>query len=59
MFVIVHKEVKTDGDWRDQHVYSFDVKSITQTVFHIGQIWTNSSFLVEVRNKDSGLLIYR
>lgn len=26
VFIIVHSEMKPDGDWREQHVYSIDVE---------------------------------
>lgn len=31
VLVIVHSGMKTDGDQREQHVYSFDVERITKT----------------------------
>lgn len=31
VFVMVHSQMKTDGDWREQHVYSFAAESITKT----------------------------
>lgn len=30
VFVRAHSGMKTDGDWWEQHVYSFDVESITK-----------------------------
>lgn len=31
MFVVVHSGMKTDGNQREQHVYSFDIKRLTKT----------------------------
>lgn len=64
MFVIVHSEMKTDGDWREQHIYSFDVEIITKAdgLSIIFRGYTNTSFVVEVHYRkveDSCLLIYR
>lgn len=64
MFVRAHGGMKTDGDWWEQHVYSFDVESITKTDSFVHRIRgdilrQNTSFTVRVsQQEDEEILFY-